>query len=838
MNRRLGYLFFALFALLAEPCFAQAPRAKQSFMSRFKGKSKKQRQIEKLMKKPSAFIDGQVTNESTLETLYEAYVLLPSKGAITTSDKTGYFQLKAHAYDAQVKTIHPDVFDTYYNIVIHDELYTPVGAVRLKPIMIGEFLQANASYREQFSSKILANSPYSAIDILKQSGTFDFNELIARHASVDKFEAGGEWGASSLSIRGFGSKLTQVNFNGISINNAETGSSASPFYAGIGSWVRKAAITRGAASSATSAIQPAGLLHIDGFMPRQKAGVDAQFNYGSGNYMQAALGLHSGTTKAKNFAVSLKIDGASSEGITAHSGFETLGAYFTLFAKSYQRHQINFTTAFRYWSKELNSSPLYQSQAEEFGYNHNNSWDKTNNNGYFAWNTSEGYSALSSLNHEWKISKEGKLISQFYARFEEISLGDTILDFSLLQENSQSTQLGFQSRYLHTIDNHAEWWIATDFSYYAGDKSGNSDHLLAYVPFHTPADTFLFQQHHKILNFGLTAHFQKQWKRWRLLAEMAGYYKGMSLTAPLENATTSNYNSLGYRLLGGGSFRLAKNHSLKGQVSASSNPQEFAAVFPCYSSWKNDSLSNRQITGAELAYAYQKKGVGIELRAFSYQLRGLSLVMDQKLNGEINQLAFFHDINQKHQAIELNAHFMYRQKHQLLISASFNNFIYTTNTEATYYNTDFRFQQEKTLQTQQAHSQDSSPFNIYAENTFMLSRELSFCINYKHHFGVYSSPFNPQGLQQQLADGYGLLGAEISYYKDLARPGSRLHLFANCQNMLNAIYTNQIWRKDIYPSSADASYTIYDTIYSGESANILGQFGIGRNWSVGIRYVF
>lgn len=833
---------FSLCILISVPCYAQdaadaveTETKKKSVWSRLKGKSKKQKRLERLAKASPSYIDGRLTNEATSEALSGAYIYLPSKGALGVSNENGYFQLKAIVSDAQVKAIHPDVFDNFYNISIHRELYTPIGAVRLKPIMIGESLQAHTNYREDFSSKILAKKSYSALDILKQNGTPDFNQLLNNSSAVDKIDRGGSFGSSELRLRGFSAKLTQVNFNGININDAETESFAGHLYTGIGNWARKVSLTKGAPTSSLSATQPAGFISIEGFMPRQQAGVDAQLTYGSGNYMQTAVGLHSGTTKEKNLAASLKIDRTNGKGINKYTEFETLGAYLTLFAKTHQQHRFNMNAAFRYWNRQLNSIPLYSIQADRTGYDFNSNWDHTNINEYSAWKLNDGYSLLTSFHHEWKINKESQLISSAYAQSEQENYRDTVADFAHLQENSQSLRLGFQSRYVYRADAHTTCWLAADFDYFQKDKQGNSDHILAYVPFYTSADTFQFQQKNVIYKFGLTAHFQKQLKRWLLLTEAAAYYKGMQQHASghdLEPIGRSN--RWGYRALGGGSFFISNRSKLKLQLSVLSNPPSHATIFPTYRAWQDNDLNNRITFGSELAYAYQLKNLDIEVRTYSYQINNLAYIQNYGLN---NQTALIHEIAQKHQGVELNTNLRYGNKHSLQFSAGYNNYTYNRNAQANFYREDFTFAENKELIIKNNHLANSTPFRVYVENNLMLLKGLVFNVNYQHNFGIYTSSLNANNVQQQLLSGYGLLGAEFNYYKDFRRPGSRLHIFFRCNNILDVIYSNQIWSAEAYPTSGNIDYPLYNSMYGEESNNIWAQFGLSRNWYVGIRYV-
>lgn len=840
MKNKITLLLIAICLATSAPLQAQRPASNRtSFLDKFKWKTKKQRQMAKLLKPLPSYVDGTITNEDTQEKLAEAYILFPSPWAVARSNTDGYFTLKARADDAQIKIIHPDVFDTFYAVMIHKELYTPVGAIRLKPIMIGEKMQAQISCREPFDANQLRTTKCSTIDILKQGGTPDFNLLLQKHAAIENIDRGGAWGEAELKVRGLPNHLLQVQFNGININNPETEKATSNLYAGIGNWARKTQITRGAANSHQSAQLSGGLLHIDGFMPRQKKGTHAQFTYGSGSYLQGAAAVHSGVRLNNQFAASLQLDGSASQGINQHTAHQSLGAYLTLYGKTYVDHQFSANIASRYWNKNLNQSPLYLAQAEQFGTALNNSWSKTQNNGYQSWNTSAGISNLASFHHQWQINRNQQLVSTIYAQLEQSKFGDTIIQ-SQINEQNRSHRLGAQTRFIHQKKKNTQWWIAADFDYYQNNKKGETNHLLAYIPFYIPADTTAFEQRNRIVKYGATAHFQTQTKRWTWLGEFALYRQAMqqnSWNQALSAENTETLHQWGYRVLQNIGYQLSKQQKIQLKLAASAAPQRFSTVFPSYSNWKNNQWKSRLSQGVEIAYIFQRKALNIELRAFSYLYQNLGYWQNNQLDMP-QKLLFVSQAKQRHQGAEITAEVVYLRKHQLHLSGSINRFIYAADAQAeTYFGIKQEIGESKKLNTKGHAVENTTPYRIYAENTFSITKALSLSANYQHNFGTYAAT---KGSQQvpQLLEGYGLLGAEISYYKDFKRPGSRLQIYAQCHNLLNTTYINQIWQANNHPTPNDASYPAYENIYNKKTDSTLAQFGLPRNWCAGFRYVF
>lgn len=671
-------------ALLSFSTSAQPP--KKNFISEQIAKRKRQKEVEKASRGAPARIDGRISNDATFEPLADAFVLLPATGTMCISDEEGYFKMKAFTRDSHLKVVHPDVYDTYYNVFIYQELYTPIGEVRLKPVMIGEAMQADYAYREHFSSSMLATTRNSSLDILAQSGRQDFNNLLLKHAAVDKVDNGGVYGASDLSVRALESDMLQVNFNGISLNDAETGRANTLLYAGIGNWARKQSLTRGAASSALSENASAGLLSIEGFMPRNKAGVDVQFSAEDGNYMQAALGLHSGSGKGKHFATSLRIDGAMSDGINPNTAFETLGAYFTLYAKSFARHQFAFNAAFRYADRQLDSL-----------------------------SAELGNVGLASFHHDYQINKRNKLISTIYAQVEQRALGDSLHAYEQPHEQSDRLRFGLQSRWEHRFESEMLAWVSVDADYYQRTQEVEETQSLQ--------DALIYRA-------GMTAHIQHQIKSFGMLAEASFQHKNMQQDGDEQQVYATN----NYRALAAVSYNFLKNHRLKFQWSQSQLPLSYEVFFATL----GEANRLQHSSGVELAYAYRKHSFQWELRGYDYRITGYR---DRQSRG-----------------VELTAACVYGKRHVLKFSANASDYE-----------------------------------QLCAENRFHFGRDWSLTADYRHNFGEHAD--------------CGVLGAELSRYKDFKREGSRLQIYAACRNLLDAQYSN-------------TAYSI-----------------MPRQWSLGVRYV-
>lgn len=383
----------------------------------------------------AATISGRVTDDEFSEPLEKAIVQLRGTGAYTITNREGIFRVRLPAADYQFEVIYPGIYSDYYLVSGYQYIYSPMTAVaRMSSKYVGRTVQ------RRFASPLnITNHPknaenYPLPELLDQSGSTDFNELLVNVPSAYKLDNGGYYGSSELSIRGLDASQTSVVFNGISMNNPETGAMNTPLYTGMSDWAGFVQVQTGQPSGMRSQLGYGGLINTLPFMPYEKAGGSASLNIGNNNYLKASATVNSGLSD-ENFASVLKVDRTSGEGFAEQTGFESYGMYLNLYKEFTHMHTLLFTTVLKTWQTDMRNQT---SSLEEFttnSFTYNNSWGLLNNTPT-SMNKSFGINPMAILSHRWHLRVNTRIVSQLYAEINnsaETYPGGSVNGMSFIQ---------------------------------------------------------------------------------------------------------------------------------------------------------------------------------------------------------------------------------------------------------------------------------------------------------------------------------------------------------------------------------------------------------------------
>ncbi len=861
--------------------------------------SRKDKQYAALMQQIPSRVDGVVTNIITSQKLNKAFVFLPSRGSYSVTNNMGYFKMNASTYDAQIKIVHPDIYDEYYNVTIHKELYTPIGAVRLQPNMIGENHQFDLSCKSNMVDDISSNILFATIDILEQAPGYDFNDLLERSASIYKFENGNSLGSSSLSFRGSDDNSNQVNFNGISLINPETGAMNTALYMGMSSWARKLKVTQGMASSSISEIGTSGTIDVLPFMPKQNASAESAFSYGEGSSMKASVTLHTGTLMDNNFAMSVKYDRNWSDGIADVTGFSSNGLLLNAYMKNHQHHQFNLVSVFKDWTSQQRPLAVTNDLGNSFGAKFNNSWGYYNDEPLNLYNYS-GLSSLTSFSHNYFIDRQTRIVSQVYAQFENsnstrptghnelIHINEIHRDsvglvnfetinaynstsefidfnngFAVIGFNERSQRFGIQSQYLHELDKDTKIRLSVDLEHYKNHHFGLMNHLLGAKNYYDDiSQTYVSTSYNietvgktnqQIINHnyksfinraGLTGKAEKNINQYSLYSELAAFFKTVQKEDLFSNNRSELISQLGGRLNIGGLWRINQSQEVKLLINGASIPKHFNLVFSAYQSTEANKLNNQHSLGSELAYNFRNGNFLFELRGYATQLYNTSYTQNYFLDDEnSNNYGLVSGANRLHMGVEINNHILYG-RHRLYLSGQYSQWRYNSNAKADIFSktTNERVDLVE-LEYNNVHVGNSSPMSLYIRNELNILGGLEFNVNYYHSFMSYApmliDNIRLRGEQEEL-ESYGRLGLGFNYLMDLYRKGSSLQLFFRVDNLLNTQYFNKVSHSSIHHVKDPYDYPAHQELYPNYSSNSnnMVEYGRTQTWRVGFSYIF
>ncbi|WP_372773880.1 TonB-dependent receptor plug domain-containing protein [Mangrovibacterium sp.] len=754
----------------------------------------------KIFAQQAATIDGRVTEEEFNEPLEKAIVQIKGTSIYTVTNRFGYFSMLLPSAFFELEAIHPDIFSEFYNVSTYEGILTPIGAVRLEPVAVGRLAQRDIAARVNIAQHPAATRNTPVIDLLNQSGGTDFNQLFVGQPSVYLLENGGGYGSSEISLRGFSANQNQVVFNGVSLNNPETGRMNSSLYPGLNDWAQHVQFTAGMASGKQSELGQTGLINVLPFMPNKKSGVRLLSSTGVNGYLKTAATIHSGVSK-RNLAFSLKLDRTAGDGVPDFTGFESYGLYFNLHKEISHMHSILFTSVLKSWQADLRNRPDSVARTSLYGIDYNSEWGLLDNK-ELGWNGSFGLANLSVLTHHWHLRVNTKLVSQLYAELENSAQTypggymngmlpdqlprdrglidyDTIAIYnanrvisendgiSILAAANRTTRFGLQSQLIHEFDKNTQFYMAADLEQYTADHFGAVNNLLGADEFLSEADlngnseavqnflesSFLpktgsaepVDYHYKsqIRKAGFSIKAQKTGNHAFGYAEGAFYIKSLqredyySYLNSDSQQKTDWINQVGWRVQSGITYRLNSIHSLQLNGGASSSPVRFDVLFPAENNWENTAAKNQNLFSGEMAYVLSSGRFFLSLRGYAMYQQNRTDIQRLMLN-EDESLAVLSGINQFHRGVEFSGQMKYFKRFNLYVNASYGEWTLDNSVLAQTYDTNNQLVSETNLPFSGYQTDNAAPKSIYIKNEFNFYKGLEINLNYYRSFGTYA----------------------------------------------------------------------------------------------------
>jgi hypothetical protein len=867
-----------LLFILIIPMQSQAIHWPKLFKKRGK---KKQPKIE------MATVDGRVTEEDFQEPLEKALIQLKGTNTYTVTNRLGYYSMKLPPADFMIEAIHPNIYSEFYNISTYEGIFTPMGAVRLEPVAAGRKEQRDIASRVDIVKHPAATHNTSAFDLQKQAGATDFNTLFTSEPSVYLVENGGGYGSPEIRVRGFQADQNQVVFNGISLNNPETGRMNTPLYPGLNDWVNEVQFTTGVASGKQSELGQTGLINVLPFMPHKKFGVTVLGAMGMNGYMKTAATVHSGYNDRKT-AFTLKTDRTSGDGIADFTGFKSYGLLFNLYKEFSHMHSILFTNTMKTWQADLRTRPDTISRISTYGIEHNNDWGFLNNK-ELGWNSRFGVTNFATLTHHWHMQVPTRLVSQIYAELTnsaqtfpqgtmnaqspyQIPTTETgLIDFdaidsynsgrtsseaegiSILAAATRSIRWGGQSQLIHEFNKQTKGSINIDFESYSANHFGTVNNLLgatafsgvngntetvqnllaaSFFPKTRKADKVNHSYRAEIRKAGLSLQMEHTGNRAFAYFETGIYLKSqkrrdnfsaLNTDLPAESGAVSK---LGWRLATGITFRLNEFNSFRLNTGASGSPARFNVLFPAGNNRENTQVKNRNLYSGDLAYVLHSGRFLISLRGYAMYQQNRTDIQRIMLN-EGESFALINGLEQLHRGIEFNSQLTYFRRHNIYLSASYGKWTYKKTATATIYDDNNQLLSQLPMHLEGYQSDNCPPVSIYVKNELNLLKGLEVNINYYRSFESYAPmlvhDFDPDDSPAQLKLPSFDRLGAGINYYHQFRNKRSISVFGEVQNLLQSEYINTI-------------YT--NLIEEGAFTKNLAHYGSGMSWNVGLSFNF
>ncbi len=836
-----------------------------------------------------ATIDGRVTEQDFGEPLVKSIVQVQGSNFYTVTNRFGYFKMELPEAFFQLEAIHPIVYSEFYNTTTYDDIYTPIGAIRMEAKAVGRLEQRYLASRINPIFHPAAVNTTPTLDVMYQSGSSDFNELFESQPSAYLIENGGAYNSSEIRVRGFAANQNQVVFNGIALNNPETGRMNTPLYSGMSDWGQDVQFTTGITSGKQSELGQSSLINVLPFMPNKDFGVKVTASAGTNSYLKTAATVHSGLSR-KKVAFSLMIDRTAGDGIPDYTGFQSYGAYLNVYKELNHNHSFFLTSVAKSWQSDQRTRPDSISRIATFGINHNNDWG-LQDNAETGWNKSFGISNLNVLTHYWHLRVNSRLVSQLYLELENsarsypigeidgyspyelaatdrglvnfdtiaysnagntVSAADGIVTLAAV---SKATRFGLQTQYIHEIDKLTTISLAADAEQYAADHFGSLNDLIgadgftdqsnlnaeaqtitsvlssSFFPKSGKADKVDHYYRSLIRKMGISMKLEKMGNRSYAYGEMGVYAKSLKREDYFAYLSTSSehktdwVNQLGWRAAAGLTYRLNEAHSVRFNSGANSAPTRFNVVFPATNNWENTAAKNTNQYTGELAYVLSKAKVFASLRGFVTYQQNRSDIQTYGLD-DGEQFAVISGIDQFHRGLELSGQVTYFKRFNFYLNASYGKWTYSNDPFAEVYDSSNELVSSSKLPFKDYNTDNCPPVSLYLKNEFNLFKGLELNLNYYRSFRSYA-PMMVHDFDADLAPEQLKLPAF-----DRLGAGLNYYLELRDKKTLNVFadvrnLLGSEYINQIYTNDTDTSYS-----------NNLAHFGKGTSWRVGASFCF
>jgi outer membrane receptor for Fe3+-dicitrate len=427
----------------------------------------------------TAFSQGKITGTITDGTgsLPGANVVIKGSTTATSTDFDGKFTLNATTGTGEIVISYLGYQNQTIKFSVSNGSTTNLGNIvlvansnELSEIVVKSSVVDIAKDRKT----PVAVSTIRAAEIQEKLGSQEFPEILKSTPSVYASKAGGGYGDSRISIRGFDQKNIAVMINGVPINDMENSAVFWSNWAGISDVTSAMQVQRGLGASKLAISSVGGTINIVTKTSDMKEGGSISSSFGNDNYLKAQASYSTGLMK-NGLSASVLFSRTEGNGYVDGTKFEGYNYFVALGYKFNDKHSIEFTfTGAPQWHDQRSTSPLlsdflkYGSDGKTPNIKYNSDWGYKNGEEYNL-KTNYYHKPVMSLNWDYDINETTKLSTVLYASWgrgggttsnggikgnnpystnNSLRTADGLINFDLIQNwnSGQPTTLGTRTQ--------------------------------------------------------------------------------------------------------------------------------------------------------------------------------------------------------------------------------------------------------------------------------------------------------------------------------------------------------------------------------------------------------
>ncbi len=358
-------------------------------------------------------LTGYVVDEEFNEPLEKAVVTIPGTLISVLTDQQGKYSLNLTGGEYALEVNHPGYFRKFYNISVSSGISTPMFIVKLKANATGRSQQRHITSFENKRQSPQATENLSTWAVAEQTGRQEFNEIFRAIPSVNFLSRGNGFNDSGIGFRGNDPSRTSYTFNGILLNNPETGLTGPSILSGLTDWAGQIQVVTGQASNMHSQTSSGGLINVLSFVPHEKFGVEALAVYGNDGFLKTSATVHTGLSR-KGFSSSVQLSRTAGNGMVQNTAFEQYGFFVNIRSILNPRHTLDLNLNGILQQHDRNN-PDSINAYNRYGQKYNPEW------GYLiekpmSLSTNFGISPLIGLTHFWQVRQHTQITTQIFAQ--------------------------------------------------------------------------------------------------------------------------------------------------------------------------------------------------------------------------------------------------------------------------------------------------------------------------------------------------------------------------------------------------------------------------------------
>ena len=264
----------------------------------------------------------------------------------------------------------------------------------------------------------VAVSTIRASEIQQKLGNQEFPEILKNTPSVYASKAGGGFGDSRVTIRGFSQENIAVMINGVPVNDMENSRVFWSNWAGLSDVTSAMQVQRGLGSSKLAISSVGGTINVITKTSDMKEGGSVSVGTANNDYLKTQTSYSTGKMK-NGLSASFLLSQTKGDGYVNGTKFEGANYFFALGYEINKKHDLQYTfTGAPQWHNQRGTAVtvadyIKYGQDGEPNIKYNADWGMLNGKEY-NFRTNYYHKPVMSLNWDYKISNKTKLSTVVY----------------------------------------------------------------------------------------------------------------------------------------------------------------------------------------------------------------------------------------------------------------------------------------------------------------------------------------------------------------------------------------------------------------------------------------